>query len=267
MQWWCTAVGRPWTWQWIPYPGIWIATLLPILGYFWRVGRHPVGATRRQKWLFVGGMLSFWLATDWPLGALGAGYLASAHMAQFMIYAFIAAPLLLLGIPEWMAWGVLRRLRLTRAVTALTAAPAVSGLIFNVLMIASHTPAAVDGLRVSELGSFLMDAVWLIAGFVLWMPVIAPMTELRMTNPLGKIAYLFLASSVVPMVPGAFLTFTPLPLYEIYELAPRVGSMSARADQQIAGLIMKVGAVPLVWSTIAVIWFRWVGAERRETTG
>ncbi|HUF94794.1 MAG TPA: cytochrome c oxidase assembly protein, partial [Acidimicrobiia bacterium] len=115
IQWWCTALARPWTWQWIPYPGIWLATLLPVTLYVRIVRRHPSSVDRRKLFQFLGGMLVFWLASDWPLGTLGAGYLASAHMTQFILYSLVAAPLLLLGTPEWLARLVTSKLRIYRS--------------------------------------------------------------------------------------------------------------------------------------------------------
>jgi hypothetical protein len=37
--------------------------------------------------------------------------------------------------------------------------------------------------------------------------------------------------------------------------------MTALEDQQLAGIIMKIATIPIVWSTIAVLWFRWSARE------
>ena len=39
--------------------------------------------------------------------------------------------------------------------------------------------------------------------------------------------------------------------------------LDALDDQQLAGALMKVGAVPVIWIVIAVIWVRWANGERR----
>ena len=36
--------------------------------------------------------LGLWLATDWPLGLLGSGYLLSVHTTLYLIYTMVAAP-------------------------------------------------------------------------------------------------------------------------------------------------------------------------------
>ena len=64
-----------------------------------RVG--TAGVTHRQSVWFWLGIVGFWVASDWPVGTLGAGYLLSVHMAQYLLYTFMATPLLLLSVPEW----------------------------------------------------------------------------------------------------------------------------------------------------------------------
>lgn len=259
--WWCTALARPWSWEWIAYPGIWVATLVPIVLYVQAVLRHPGGTDRKRLAQFCAGMVVFWLASDWPLGTLGAGYLASAHMTQFLLYTLVSAPLLLLGTPQWMARASTRRLRLERAAVWLGSSVVAAGMIYNLVLLTTHAPGTVALLRTNQFGSFAMDALWMAAGIVLWLPVISPLPEGRATSTWAKMAYLFVSTSVVAVIPASFLTFTSIPIYGIYELAPRIGSLTALEDQQLAGIIMKIATIPVIWTTIAVLWFRWSTKE------
>lgn len=259
--WWCTALNRPWTWEWIPYPGIWVASALPLIAYVRAIRRHPGPVEWPRAARFVAGVLAFWVATDWPLGALGAGYLASAHMTQFLLYTLVSAPLLLLGMPEWMARRLVDRLRIGRAVEWLGSSLVVSALIYNVVLVTTHAPATVEALRTSQLGSFFMDILWVVAGLILWIPIISPLPEARQRSAGAKMAYLFVTTSIVAVIPASFLTFTSVPIYGIYELAPRVTGLTAVEDQQLAGIIMKIATIPVIWSTIAVLWFRWSARE------
>jgi putative membrane protein len=259
--WWCVALERPWTWQWIAYPGIWIATLAPIVAYLRAVLRHPGRLDRRRLLLFLGGMLLFWVASDWPLGALGAGYLASAHMLQFLLYTLGSAPLLLLGTPQWLFRRVLRAVRLDRAVVWLGRSPVTCAILYNVILLVTHAPGTVDVLRRNQLGSFAMDVIWVLIGMVLWLPITSPLPEGRVVSVWPKMLYLFLATAVVAVIPASFLTFTTTPVYAIYELAPRIGSLTAREDQQMAGILMKLATIPVVWTTIGVLWFRFARQE------
>jgi len=259
--WWCTALARPWTWQWIPYPGIWAAAILPLILYGRAVRRHEGTTDWRKLAQFVAGVLVFWIASDWPLGTLGAGYLASAHMTQFLLYTLVSAPLLLLGTPEWMARRLTRRLHIERATVWFGHSLVATALIYNAILLTTHAPGTVETLRNSQFGSFAMDVAWLAAGLLLWLPVISPLPEGQASSSWAKMAYLFVTTSVVAVIPASFLTFTRAPIYGIYELAPRIGTITALEDQQLAGIIMKIATIPIIWSTIAVLWFRWTARE------
>lgn len=261
ISWWCTALARPWTWQWIPYPGIWAAAILPMVFYGRSVRRHEGETDRKKVVQFIGGMLVFWIASDWPLGTLGAGYLASAHMTQFLLYTLVAAPLILLGTPEWMARQLTRRLHLEKITVWFGKSLVPTAIVYNAILLGTHAPGTVSVLRNSQFGSFAMDVAWVVAGVLLWLPVISPLPEGRASSPWAKMAYLFVATSVVAVIPASFLTFTSTPIYAIYELAPRVGAITALEDQQLAGIIMKIATIPVIWSTIGVLWFRWSARE------
>ncbi|MFP5579322.1 MAG: cytochrome c oxidase assembly protein [Acidimicrobiia bacterium] len=225
------------------------------------VARRHGGASSRQRASWWAGLVALWVATDWPIGALGAGYLATAHMLQYLIYTFIAAPLLLLAVPETVARNAMAG-ALVRPLAVLSK-PLVAGVLVNAVLMATHAPIAVDALRTSQLGSFTMDLVWLAGGIVLWLPICGPLPELRPSYAVRGI-YLFLAGGVVPMIPGGFLTFADFPLYRIYELAPRVAEIGAISDQQFAGALMKIGNIPLIWPVIGVMFWRWARADSRS---
>lgn len=273
MSWWCTATKAPWTWSWKPYPGVWLLFGGLLVAYLVSVRRHAAGAEqpdprqgRRTLW-FVLGIVVLWVASDWPIGLLGASYLASAHMAAYMLYTLVAAPLLLLGTPAWMFDAVADRLRLWPVLIRLSH-PVVAGIVFNVVLIGGHSPVAVDTLRATQFGSFALDMLWLVSGLVLWIPICAPSPLLAGRSYPVKMIYLFLAAGGLPLIPGGFLTFASFPLYRTYELAPRVfDGLSAESDQQLAGAIMKVGNLPIVWPVIFVMFARWAlvdGAPDRD---
>ncbi len=260
MRFWCSAVEEPWSWTPSPYIGVWLL-VAGIVAWYWNAWRrhradHPAQEhDRKYMRRFAAGVFFLWIASDWPVGALGGGYLASVHMLQYMLYTFAAAPLLILGTPQWMAEAVLERLRL-RNVWLVLSRPLVAVLVTNVILVVTHSPTGVDTLRSTQVGSFLMDMVWLLSGFVLWAPIVNPIREAVHSSDPIRIAYLFFAVAFVPMIPGAFITFSPVPLYETYELAPRLG-LSPIHDQQLAGVVMKIGSIPVIWTVMGVIWFRW----------
>ncbi|MDZ7680066.1 MAG: cytochrome c oxidase assembly protein [Acidimicrobiales bacterium] len=256
------TITEPWSWSFRAYPGIWLSVLFLLVPYLIvmirRTGPNPDRG--RRIGFFVAGVAIYWIATDWPLGTLGSSYLASVHMVQYLLYSLGAAPLILLGIPEWMARRILGRLRLYRAVR-LMSRPLAAGLVFNAVLVVTHAPLTVDTLRSSQFGSFGLDLMWLLAGLLFWMPVISPMPELRPVSYGARMVYLFLAGQVIPMIPGGFLTFSDFPLYSTYELAPRIGGFSASHDQALAGVLMKLGGMPVVWGTMLALMIKWARSE------
>jgi putative membrane protein len=96
----------------------------------------------------------------------------------------------------------------------------------------------------------------------MWWPVLGPIPDLPKLTPLMGMGYLFL-QSLIPTIPASFLTFADEPVYEIYETLPRLWGLSALDDQLIAGLIMKIGGGAVLWTAIAVIFFRWAFEEER----
>lgn len=262
MTWWCSARGTAWDWTWQAYPGVWLFIGLLAVGYLALARRaaaagDPVDGRRRAT--FLGGLAILWLALDWPIGALGAGYLASVHMAQFLMIALLAPPLMLLGLPR-AVYARLGERPLTLAALRVLTHPLIALAVFGVVVYWTHLPGVVDVLMVTQVGSFALDLVWLLGGFVFWWPVVAPVPE-RPGFPAGlKMGYLFLAT-VINTLPYAFLTFGDLPFYGLYELAPPVSGITTRQDQQIAGLLMKMGGGVILWTAITILFFRWFQQE------
>lgn len=260
MTWWCASTRLPWSWSPRAYPGVWLFIAVLAVTAVAVAHRSGVPVTKKQRAAWWSGLAVLWLATDWPIGTLGSGYLVSGHMTQYLLYTFLASPLLLLGIPEPLARRFLARTRSYRTMRVI-ARPLVAGVIVNVVLVFTHAPAVVDPFRANQLGSFLLDVAWLLGGLVLWLPVCGPIPEYRPHYGV-RCLYLFLAAGLVPMIPGGFLTFADFPLYGSYELAPRVGGFAAIHDQQLAGALMKVGNVPLIWPVIGVMFWRWYQADQ-----
>jgi putative membrane protein len=249
MIWWCAATAAEWSWNWRPYPGVWIFMLAIVTLYVLRLRRYA--ATPLRPAAFGIGAVLLWLALDWPLGALGAGYLLSVHTTQYVVISCIAVPFLLVGIPPEARW----RGKLWRFM----AGPAPGLLGFTAVMAITHVPSVSDALMATQVGSLVVDLTWIAGAIALWWPVLAPEGVARISPPL-RVGYLFLAT-IPPTIPAAFMVFSDFPLYATYELAPRVAGIAAGSDQQTAGLIMKAGADPLLWIAMAIVFFRWQRAE------
>ena len=270
--WWCSSTpGQVWTWRYTPFVGVWVVAGALVGGWLWahrRAGR-AVDSRHLRMWLF--GVLALVVVSEWPIGQIGAGYLATVGILRWVVYTFVAAPLLLAGLPTWMVdrllpWGTRRQ----RVVSVLTHWP-VALLVFNAVMFSTHLPAVVDTVKVYQLGSFATDALWLSAALLWWWPAIRREEARNAIHEPLRAFYLF-ASSVLMFVPAAFLTFSPLPLYGVYELAPPLWlGFDPIADQQAAGIMMNVVGGFVLWGIIATLFMRWAkekeaadAAARRE---
>ena len=259
MQWWCSATALEWTWTWRAYPGVWLLVALAAALYGRTLRRAkvrgPVG-TRHPVFFFLG-LLVLWAMLDWPVGALGAGYLLSVHTVQYVAITLIAMPLLMLGVPE-SAW-LSRKDGPAGAVLHTLAHPVLGLGIYTASMAVTHVPVVTDTLMKTQSGSLAIDLAWLVGAFAMWWPVIAPAGYVRIP-PAVQIGYLF-AATIPPTIPAAFLVFADYPIYGLYELAPRVHGIASGTDQKTAGVIMKGASDPLLWIAMAFAFFRWQRLE------
>ncbi|MFB6240111.1 MAG: cytochrome c oxidase assembly protein, partial [Gemmatimonadota bacterium] len=141
--------------------------------------------------------------------------------------------------------------------------PPVAFALFNVVLVGSHWPAVLDTMTATQLGSFALDAVALASGLAFWWPVVCPLPERPSFREMWQMAYLFL-NTIPATVVGLMLVYADYPAYATYELAPPVFGVSAVADQQVAGLVMKFGGGLVLWTVIAVIFYRWYRRESEE---
>ncbi len=258
---------------WEPHPDVWLLVGMLVAGYATAVVRIGPRATRPgepavtrfQATCFGAGALALLVASDWPIHDLGERYLFSVHMVQHLVLSLVAAPLLLLGAPTWMARKLLSPPALLRTVRALCRfIPAT--IIFNVVVVVIHVPIVVDAALHNGFVHFLIHALVLVSSLIVWMPLLSPLPEVPRLHPLGRMGFLFL-QSIVPTVPASFLTFGDTPLYHFYETVPRLWNISALDDMQVAGLIMKIGAGMVLWVVIAIVFFRWYAAEEGVQRG
>ena len=207
--------------------------------------------------------MAVWVAADWPIHDVAEKSMYSVHMVQHLMFSMLAAPLMLLGTPAWLMRWILRPpSRLFRVVRWLARfVPAL--VLFNVVLVLTHWPVVVNQSLTSAPLHFTLHSVLFVSSLIVWLPVISPMPELPRLPPLARSVFLF-AWSVVPTIPASFLTFGAHPLYSAYDHLPKLFGATALEDQQIAGLIMKLGAGALLWALIAVIFFRWAAEEERH---
>ncbi len=254
-------------WRWVPHPEVWllVGSLIGLYVYAAKVigpkvvpAGTPAVTTAQKRW-FVLGIILLWASTDWPVHDIGERYLYLVHMGQHTVLTLMMPPALLLATPEWLARLVLGNGGVNRWVHRL-ARPIPAALAFNAVALLSHWQLVVNTASANGLFHYGMHTLIVVLAFLLWIPVCGPIPELRISMP-AQMLYLFV-TSIVPTVPGAWLTFAEGALYSVYDIPDRLWGLSVTTDQQVAGLFMKLGAGTYLWVLIAIIFFTW--ASRHE---
>jgi putative membrane protein len=220
-------------------------------------------------------MLALSLALIWPLDALGGAAL-SAHMAQHVTLTAIAAPLLAASAPIvtglWAlprAWrrtlGAVGRTAVTRSGRSVLTLPIFAWCLYTAMLWIWHMPgpyqAAVldDALHTLEHISFLTGAL------LLWWTVLLSVRGSALG--LGSGVFLLFTTGLQEGLLGALLTFSPRPLYPLYELAPGLWNITALEDQQLAGLLMWVPGGFIYLAGGLVLCYLWLTRMSRAGFG
>ncbi|HEV2477280.1 MAG TPA: cytochrome c oxidase assembly protein [Candidatus Dormibacteraeota bacterium] len=232
-------------------------------GHAW-LARQAPDAERKHSLYFFAGLFVMWLALETPIDTLSDRYLDSVHMLQHVLLAFVAPPLMLLGLSGAMV-GRIVRIPGVRAVME----PVPAQVIAAVIMIVWHIPALYDatlrneGLHVVEHLMFVASGV-----FLYWPMVLATSSYARWRmSPGARLVYMLLATLPQDGVALA-LIFSRVPFYEFYTHVPRlIAGFTPLIDQTVAGAVLMVfGKVTLAIAAL-VVFFRWFGVEQAEDRG
>lgn len=251
MQWWCSANSTPWSWEWVAYPGVWALVALTAVIYH-ILSKNAPRIDKILGWL---GVLALWISLDWPLGPLAAGYLASVHALQFLIVALVTPPLILRGI----RWSIQSVPKIIELITR----PLIAAIIFNIITVTTHVPRVVDGLMVTQTGAFIIDLAWLIGGLIFWWPITVHTPNRPKFVPPLQMLYLFLGTLFHTGIAMVMLV-ADHPMYGVYELAPPMTGLTPYDDLKIAGGIMELLGLAIVFGVISVMFFRWMPREDRD---
>lgn len=255
-------------WSFRPHPEVWLLVLALIGLYLWAVrvvGRKVVTEgpvlTGRQKAAGITAIVLLWLASDWPMHDVGERYLYAVHMVQHTLLSLVVPPLALIATPRWLADLILGDGRVRRVIRTMSR-PVVAGVAFNATVILTHWPVLVNNSATNGILHYGVHVLVVFTALMMWMPVCGPISEWRMTVP-AQMVYLFLMS-VIPTIPGGWLTFAEDAVYKAYDTPTRAFGIGVQDDQQAAGVFMKLFAGGYLWTLITIMFFRWALRHQRE---
>ncbi|MBT4126903.1 MAG: cytochrome c oxidase assembly protein [Chloroflexi bacterium] len=206
-----------------------------------------------------------------------SGELFAAHMAQHIVIAMFAAPLLLVARPmPAYIWALPRPLRIG-AGTALTG----SGIVVRVLTLLTkpvvalplfigtlygwHIPQAYNGSLENEWVHLFMHFTMFTTAILFWWPIVGPPPIRTQLNYPRRIVYLLLAVTPTALL-AAIITLTKSVLYDFYIDQPGHFTWSTMEDQRTGGLFMWIPGNFVYLATMTVLFFRWFAAEERKSS-
>lgn len=254
----------PWSMKWHPYVLLWI--ILIQVAYLLATGlfRETYGWGRTvptaQKVSFSVGLWLVYLSEGTPLHLLSENYLFSAHMIQHTLLTLLMPPLVLMGLPDWML-RPLARWRPTYLVGRFFTHPLIALGLFNLIYSIWHMPIAYQATLWFHWFHMVQHAILVFTAFTMWMPIVSPLPEFPRLAPGMQMLYIFLVG-VSQIIVFGIITFADNVLYGFYAAAPRVWPwLTPFWDQQIAGIIMKVGGMAVFLVAWGFIFFRWAAKE------
>ena len=237
------------------------------LAHLARRSRHARTVERRRRsFFFYGGLAVLLLAVVSPIDYWADDYFL-AHMIEHILIMFFAPILIVAGAP-WLplvhAFPVQMRRRVGRSVLLGSWASPLRVLgrfvtngvfavvLFNVVMVAWHLPAAFDAAENNQnIHIWLMHASFFFAGVLFWLQIIPSYPIKPKLTTVGKIGALVVTNVVMFVLAMALSIFSSSSWYSVYNHVPGV-SLSPFADQQIgAGILWICGDF---WALPALIW-------------
>src|SRR5690606_34844869 len=119
--------------------------------------------------------------------------------------------------------------------------PVVAFVAFNGIYTLWHLPFFYQlALRYHWL-HFFQHVTMVVTAFMMWWPLLSPTPQLPRLSFVGQAVYVFgMVAAQLPVF--APITYATAPLYGFYAEQPRVLGLSPLADQQWAGIIMKISS-------------------------
>jgi cytochrome c oxidase assembly factor CtaG len=217
-----------------------IAATVIILGHrrLLRTSEHPIRWTRHDIWLFAGACGASVVALTWPVADLATHWSLTALVIQRLILILAVAPLFLLGLPydvlEWIT-----RPALVDAVVNRCRRPATAIVVVTVITVGSMVPPVVHAQASSSLLRAFLALAAVIAGLVLWIPVLGRVPGVARLRPMVRFGYLA-TQAVVPAFLSFVLILSPHPLYTVFAGSKAAIDLRPLNDQQIAGFVSKL---------------------------
>ncbi len=245
---------------WSLEPSIVAGTFIALAFYTYGVTTLKGAFNGWRAAAFTAGVTVMFLALVSPLDS-GANRLLSLHMLQHVAVTTVGPPLLLLGLSPALVDPFLRP-RLINRVARTVTHPLFSGTLFIVNMWFWHVPpvygAALDNLPIH----ITMHIAFMATGILFWWPVVQPTPLTGHQGEGARLLYLFATGMPMGLLALLFFASSGV-IYHYYDTVDRLWGVSARDDQQIAGLVMGALGEAASFAAITILFFRFLDHEEQ----
>jgi cytochrome c oxidase assembly factor CtaG len=245
-----TGSAHPLDWH---FPIFWVVAVVVLIAAYVRATRAEPRPSPRQLLCFSLGTLALLLAVTWPLGDLAAHWSLLALVLQRLLLMLAVPPLLVAGTPLPLL-TTLTRPAPVDAVLRLAVRPVVAIVFVTAVAVGTLSTGAVSLATSSDAARVAFQLIILLAGFVLWAPVLTHLPGTHHLSSLARGGYL-IVQSIVPSFLSVVWIFARRPLYPAYSHHTLAG-MSPLLDQQLAGFVAKLGTIAVLWTVAFVIMSR-----------
>ena len=242
--------------------------------------------TRKQFILFLLSMILLYIVKGSPVDLMGH-ILFTMHMVQMALLLLLVAPLLIMGIPNWM-WKKVFDVKILAQFIGIFTKPVISIIIFVGMFSVYHIPIILDNVKLSAPLHTIFTMTLFLAAMFFWWPVINTLKGQPKLHGLKKIGYIIL--SAIFITPAcSLIIFVDVPVYETYQsgeawlkamalcvpagtLAGLSGlgisgpelftNMATLTDQQLGGILMKVIQEIIYVFVIGSVFIKWYKEEQ-----
>jgi putative membrane protein len=227
-----------------------------------RPGAESRPVQTREVVFFLLGSLSALIALGPPIDDWSHFFFSSAHMLQHLILILLTTPLWIAGIPAWVYRPLVQN-RATNWAFSRLLKPVPAFVIANMINAIWHFPFAYELALEHEAWHTIQHTCFVLAGVLLWWPLMSKVPEWPRLAPPMQALYIFLQTIPTGII-GAMLTYAG-PVYPFYGNASvRPWGIDLKTDQEIAGLQMWVGMNTVFLIVASVIFLKWAVREEER---
>jgi putative membrane protein len=253
-------VSPPLTWTFSPTIIVLITVSCVIYVSAWRRARrpsmpHPPGYGRMA--LFLGSQLCLVLALLSPIDSI-ADNVMFVHMIQHILLLDIVPILLILSLTKGLLRPVTRRVTTIERRAGLLAHPAFAAFLYIAMMALWHVPHMYDLALEHVRVHYLEHTCFLVAGTLYWWHLLSPIRARMALGGMGPVVYMSVTKFFVGML-GIVLTFSTHAFYPWYEHHHEYWGLTARTDQNLAGVVMALEQSVIMGVALVYIVYRMLG--------